>query len=78
MLLWTVTKIFGVDAVKTRVFRKREDAVIDIEETINLLTDDTTKLEVIEKENDEVYYILNKSSNPENFIEFILRLNEVR
>ena len=26
MELYTVTKIFGVDAVKTRVFRRKEDA----------------------------------------------------
>ena len=78
MIVYTVTKIFGIDAVKTRVFKKKEDAEIDIQETINLLIENPKQVKIIEKENEEKYYIINKSSNPKNYIEFVLRRNEVR
>lgn len=78
MELYTVTKVFGVDAVKTRVFRKKDEALADINDSIRLFLDDPSDVEIVQKENEETYYIVNKSNKPDEYIEFILRRNEVR
>ena len=77
MLVYTVTKIFGTDAVKTRVFRNKNSALNDINDTILLLVDDPDSVEKIEKENEEIYFIINRSDVPEDFIEIVLRRNEL-
>lgn len=77
-MLYTVTKIFGVDAVKTRIFKKKPDAINDIQDSIRLFLDDPSQVEIIEKENEETYYIVSKSDDPTLYIEFILRRNEVK
>jgi translation elongation factor EF-1beta len=76
-MVYTVTKIFGVDAVKTRVFADKKDAKEDIYENITMLTD-IENVEVIEKENDETYYIVHRADDPTEFIEFVLRRCEVK
>lgn len=78
MEVYTVTKIFGVDAIKTRVFRNKKDAEADIQETISLFMDYPSQVEVINKENEETYYLINKSDKPEDYIAFVLRRNEVK
>lgn len=77
-MVYTVTKIFGVDAVKTRVFNEKRDAIEDINTSIKLFVDDVSQIEVIEKENEETYYIVNRSEDPTDFIEFVLRRNDIR
>lgn len=77
-MVYTVTKIFGVDAVKTRVFKEKRDALEDIMTTIKLFVDDISEVEVIEKENEETYYVVNRSEDPTDFIEFVLRRNDIR
>lgn len=77
-MVYTVTKIFGVDAVKTRVFNTKDKAIEDINDNISMFLDDDTKVEIIEKENEETYYIVNRSKDPTEFIEFVLRRNEIR
>lgn len=77
-MVYTVTKIFGVDAVKTRVFNEKRDAIEDINTSIKLFVDDISQVEVIEKENEEKYYIVNRSEDPTDFIEFVLRRNDIR
>lgn len=78
MTVFSVTKIFGVDAVKTRVFYKKKDAEDDIRACIKLFVDDPSEVQEIKKENEEVYYIVNDSPNPTEYVAFILRRNEVR
>lgn len=77
-MVYTVTKIFGVDAVKTRVFKEKRDALEDIMVAIKLFVSDISEVEVIEKENEETYYIVNRSEDPTDFIEFVLRRNDIR
>lgn len=77
-MLYTVTKIFGVDAVKTRVYKKKQDAIEDIQDSIRLFLDNPSEVEIIEKENEETYYIISKSDDPTLYIEFILRRVEVK
>ena len=77
-MVYTVTKIFGVDAVKTRVFKEKRDALEDIMVAIKLFVSDISEVEVIEKENEETYYIINRSEDPTDFIEFVLRRNDIR
>ena len=76
-MVYTVTKIFGVDAVKTRVFREKRDALEDIMTGIKLFVDGLADVEVIEKENEETYYIINRSDDPTEFIQFVLRRNDI-
>ena len=49
----------------------------DITENIQMLADDNTKLEVLEN-GDEKYYIINKSNDPTEYNEIILKRCEVR
>ena len=77
-MVYTVTKIFGVDAVKTRVFKEKRDALEDVMVAIKLFVSDISEVEVIEKENEETYYIVNRSEDPTDFIEFVLRRNDIR
>jgi hypothetical protein len=77
-MVYTVTKIFGVDAVKTRIFKEKRDALEDIMVAIKLFVSDISEVEVIEKENEETYYIINRSEDPTDFIEFVLRRNDIR
>lgn len=77
-MVYTVTKIFGVDAIKTRIFKEKRDALEDIMVAIKLFVSDISEVEVIEKENEETYYIINRSEDPTDFIEFVLRRNDIR
>lgn len=78
MIVYTVTKIFGVDCVKNRVFYKKPDAEEHVYEIIDMLVDNRSDVEIFENENEETYYIINRSEDPENFIEIILRRNEIK
>lgn len=77
MEMYVVVKVFGVDAVKPRIYTRKEDAMRDITENIQMLADDNTKLEVLEN-GDEKYYIINKSNDPTEYNEIILKRCEVR
>ena len=79
MIVYTTTKIFGVDHVKTRVFKDHDAAVADIKEAIFTFSEDGDSYEVIENpETAETYYIVHRSEDPTEFIEFVLRRCEVK
>ena len=79
MEVYTLTKIFGIDVVKTRVYSKKigpGSAMEDINETVALFCD-MKDVEVLEKES-ETYYIINKSKNPEDYIVLVLKRCEIK
>lgn len=76
--VFTVTKIYGVDCVKTRVYRNEEDADRDIAENIRTISEDGEEIQEVLKSEGESYYIILPSKNPEEYIEIIKRRCEIK
>ena len=77
MEVYTVVRVFGVDAVKVRVYAREEDAQEEINENIRMLSDENTDVEIREDGN-ETYYIINKSDDPTEYNEIIFRRTIIR
>lgn len=77
MTVYVLTKIFGVDCVKTRVFHKEENARAELSEDIRVISE-SGEYEKVITENREEHYILNKSQTPEDYIEIVYKKCEVK
>lgn len=77
MTVFVLTKIFGVDCVKTRVFHKEENARKELAEDIRVISE-TGSYEKTVTEGREEHYILNKSRVPEDYIEIVFKKCEIK
>lgn len=77
-MVYVVTKIFGVDAIKTSVHSSREFAEQNIQKWIRMLGPENERVRKIERENGEIQYIINESKDPTEYILFILKPCEIK
>lgn len=76
-MVYTVVKIFGVDAVKTSVYKNREDAVRNIMMWIRLIAPEDFEIRTFERETGEIVYPVIQSSDPTEYTVFILKPCEI-
>ena len=77
-MVYCVTKIFGIDAVKTKIYKDRNKAEENILKWIKVIAPEGTEIKKYEKENGEVVYPIFLSSDPTECIIFILKPCEIR
>lgn len=77
MTVYVLTKIFGVDCVKTRVFYKEENARKELAEDISVISENG-EFEKRTTENREEHYIISRSQVPEDYIEIVFKKCEVK
>lgn len=72
-MVYVLTKIFGVDAVKTSVYASREDAERNMLKWIRVIAPEDFELKYYEHETGEIVYPIIPSNDPMEYTVFILK-----
>lgn len=72
-MVYTVVKIFGVDAIKTSIYKNKSDAIANIMKWIRLIAPEDFEIKTFERETGEIVYPVIQSSDPTEYTVFILK-----
>lgn len=77
-MVYVLTKVLGVDAIKTSVYTNREDAVENMLKWIRMIAPEDFVLKGYERETGEIVYPVNLSSDPTEYTVFIIKPCEIK
>lgn len=72
-MVYVLTKVLGVDAIKTSVYSNFKDAYDNMERWARMITPDDFELKGYERETGEIIYPINRSSDPTEYTVFIIK-----
>ena len=69
-----LTKIFGVDHVKTEIFKSKDDAMKEVTDDARVISEDNfdIKSHSIERKNGKIYITINNSDNAYDAIVYVI------
>jgi hypothetical protein len=77
-MIYVLTKVLGVDAIKTSVYNNREAAEQNMMKWVRMIAPENFELRGYERETGEIVYPVNLSSDPTEYTVFIIKPCEIK